>query len=580
MVEVDGDSNLKSIIQHIVLKNAFEHDGKPRVDVVISRLIAVKPEMRSKIKEIIPVIKKIVEEISYMTLIEKKKLFENLFPLFEKEKEKEDTKKTVHFPPLVNAKIGLVVTRFPPEPNGYPHIGHAKAVIIDEEYAKMYNGKLILRFDDTNPTNEKLEYYKAILDGLEWLNIKPDLIKNTSDDIEIIYKYGKELVLKKNAYVCICVQNKIKENRFLQQECDCRVNQDNYPERIDHFFDGNFNENQAVVRFKGDMKSQNTSMRDPTLFRIINHTHPLLGDKYNIWPTYDLAAPIEDSLDGVTHAMRTKEYELRNELYFEILDKLSLRKPEMIEFSRLEFEGLPVSKRKIKPLIENDIITRWDDPRLPTLIGLKRRGFTAEAVRKFILSLGITLAETKPSFEILESFNRKIVDSDSIRLFFVKNPCKLFINNNEAEKILLKNHPNNDSLGSREIHVNNIFYIADDDFNKIKKGDEIRLMELYNIKIDKIDDKEKILTAFMTDREIRRDIPKIQWVSDGGCVDYSILVPDILFKNEKFNEDSLVTLTGFCESHINLLEPDDRIQFVRMGFCRVDDASTAIMTHK
>ena len=173
---------------------------------------------------------------------------------------------------------------------------------------------------------------------------------------------------------------------------------------------GKYRQNQAIVRYRGDITSLNTAMRDPTLFRIIDDFHPRLAKRYSLWPTYDFAAPIEDSLDGVTHAFRTKEYELRNELYFSILSDLNLRKPELIEFSRLEFEGIPVSKRKITPLIEKGIIQRWDDPRLPTLIGLKRRGILPEAIRKFVLSLSITLSETKPSIEVLEAFNRKILD--------------------------------------------------------------------------------------------------------------------------------------------------------------------------
>ena len=173
-------------------------------------------------------------------------------------------------------------------------------------------------------------------------------------------------------------------------------------------------------------------MRDPTLFRIIEGNHPLLADKYSVWPTYDFAAPIEDSLDGVTHAFRTKEYELRNELYFAILTDLGLREPKLIEFSRLEFEGIPVSKRKITPLIEKGIIQRWDDPRLPTLMGLKRRGILPEAIRKFVLSLSITLSETKPSMEVLESFNRKIIDPTSLRLFFVKDPVEIHLDRLDA----------------------------------------------------------------------------------------------------------------------------------------------------
>ena len=325
--------------------------------------------------------------------------------------------------------MGNVVTRFPPEPNGYPHLGHAKAAIIDEEYARLYNGKLILRFDDTNPVNEKLEYYDAIKEGLEWLGVKFDVTKNTSDDIQLLYKYGKKLIMAGGAYVCTCPQKIIHNRRADGLPCECRKDPAVAIERFPKVFDGSFNQNDAIIRFKGDMSDQNTAMRDPTLFRILECNHPKLGNKIRVWPTYDFAAPIEDSLDGVTHAMRTKEYELRNELYFAILDRLGLRKPIMIEFSRLDFDGIPVSKRKIKPLIEKGIIKSWDDPRLPTLMAMRRRGFLPEAIRLFVLSLGMTRAETKPPFEALEAFNRKIIDPQCIRLFFVNNPVELHIKN-------------------------------------------------------------------------------------------------------------------------------------------------------
>ena len=359
---------------------------------------------------------------------------------------------SIPLPKLENATLGKVITRFPPEPNGYPHIGHAKAAIIDEYYARMYDGRFILRFDDTNPLNEKLEFYEAFTLALEWLNIRPDIIKNTSDDIELLYDYGKKLVLNGDGYVCTCNQQTIHDLRSKGIECDCRRRLTSDTRSIDNFFDGRFTQNEAMIRFKGSMADQNTAMRDPTLFRIINGHHPKLGDKYHIWPTYDFAAPIEDSLDGVSHAFRTKEYELRNALYFAILERLGLRKPHMIEFSRLEFNGLPVSKRKIKPLIENGIISSWDDPRLPTLAAMKRRGFKPEAIRKFVLSLGMTLAETKPPFESLEAFNRKIIEPESIRLFFVKDPVEIMVQNSSPREIGLRTHPNID-LGSRRIKV-------------------------------------------------------------------------------------------------------------------------------
>jgi glutamyl-tRNA synthetase len=474
-----------------------------------------------------------------------------------------------------------VITRFPPEPSGYPHIGHAKAAIIDEEYARMYNGKLILRFDDTNPLNEKLEYYEAISEGLEWLGIKPDIVKNSSDDIRMLHEYGKKLIFAGGGYVCICDQKTIHDLRAKGLPCDCRKDSSLALDRLKKMFDGSFEQNDAVIRFKGDMSDQNTAMRDPTLFRIIEGEHPKLGNTTRVWPTYDFAAPIEDSLDGVTHAMRTKEYELRNALYFAILDRLGLRKPLMIEFSRLEFNGVPVSKRKIKPLIEKGIIKSWSDPRLPTLMGIKRRGFLPEAIRKFVLSLGLTLAETKPPVEALEAFNRKIIDSNCMRLFFVKDPIELQIQNAASKEITLKNHPNAD-LGTRKVLVSNSFYIAGEDAAKLDIDDEIRLMDLYNIKIIKIDSEQhkKVLIAAATGEAIKQGIPKIQWVAKNDIIPYNVMIARELYLGEKYNANSLEICKGYAESFVSTLKPDTRIQFVRFGFCRVDDNNTTIFTHR
>jgi glutamyl-tRNA synthetase len=479
-----------------------------------------------------------------------------------------------------------VVTRFPPEPNGYPHIGHAKAVIIDDEYARMYNGKLILRFDDTNPMNEKLEYYEAIKNDLEWLGIKPDIIKNTSDDILILHEYGKKLTRNGDAYVCTCDSNKIHKLRMQQLECSCRVNIDNSInnlERLDKIFDGTYHQNEAIIRFKGNMQDKNTVMRDPTLFRIIEAPHPLLGDKVQIWPTYDFAAPVEDSLDGVSHALRTKEYELRNTLYVSILDRLKLRRPLVVEFSRLEFENMPVSKRKIKQLLDEGAITSWDDPRLLTLSAMRKRGFEPKAIRSFVLSLGLTLAETKPPFKALESMNRKIIDPLSIRLFFVKDPIMLTVDGAKNMKVTLDNHPTN-NLGTREVEVSTVFYISRDDANLLAEGEQVRLMELYNIKIDRIvvePGKNKAIIASYLNNEIFRNMKKIQWVSDKSMTKYNILIPYELYQNNKFNPRSLESAEGLAEAFVLRLKPHALVQFIRFGFCITENnKSSAIFIHR
>jgi len=575
---MDIDEDIQKLAENIILRNAVDYNGKARLDSVISKILGSRPQIKSNIKEMIPKIKEILEQINLLSIERQRELLVQKCPSYF------DTKKIVEkneyiLPPLFNAKIGKVVTRFPPEPNGYPHIGHAKAAVIDEEYAKMYSGKLILRFDDTNPLNEKIEYYDAILDGLSWLNIKPDMIKNTSDDINLLYHYGRKLIDNGSAYICLCDQTTIHDLRSKGLPCQCRIHSDKILENTDKIFNGYYHKNEAIIRFKGKMDSNNTAMRDPTLFRIIENTHPKLGDKIFLWPTYDFAAPIEDSLDGVTHAFRTKEYELRNELYREILTLLALRIPEVIEFSRLEFEGLPVSKRKLKPLIEEKLVEGWSDPRLPTLMGLKKRGFTPDAIRRFVLSLGITLSETKPSIEALEAFNRKIIDSQSKRLLFIDDPFKLTIKNANFKKVLFKNHPSIE-MGSREIDVNNVVFISTKDAEKLKNGTEIRLIELYNIKVSTIDMAKKEGLVEYTDNILKENIQKIQWVSEMDFVKYTVLKPNKLFIGDKLNPKSLEILEGFAESYVNTLSNGTMVQFIRFGFCRIEDTKSAILTHK
>jgi glutamyl-tRNA synthetase len=566
------DDEVKSLVRKLALKNALEHDGKARSDTVVAKIIGLKPELRKEAKVIFDEVRVIVEDVNKLNVSEQKMELERTAPemLVQEQKEKKSA-----LPPLPNAEMGKVVTRFPPEPNGYPHIGHAKAVIIDEEYAKMYNGKLILRFDDTNPLKEKLEYYDAIKNGIEWLGVKPHVVKNTSDDMELIYKYGKQMLDIDAAYVCTCAIDTIRENRKNSVECECRhIDREHNFERWERMFD-EYKPNQAIVRFKGDMKSENTVMRDPALFRIIDGEHPLKGHKYRVWPTYDFAASIEDSVDGVTHAMRTKEYELRNELYYAIIDKLQLRKPLMIEFSRLEFDGMPVSKRKIKPLVDEGLVKSWDDPRMPTLMAMKRRGILPEAIREFVLTLGFTKADTKPPFDVLESINRKMIDPSSMRLFFVTEPIILQVRNTSPRKIKIKNHPD-ENMGVREVNVNGTFYIAGDDAKKMKTGSEVRLIDLYNVKIDNVG--EQVVGTY--DGDELRNIPKIQWVSKSDAVKMNVMVPKALYIGEEYNPASLETIEGYAESYVARLKPDDRVQFIRFGFCRIDSTNVAILTHR
>jgi glutamyl-tRNA synthetase len=567
------EDEIKKAIRGVALQNAFEHEGKTRNDAVTSKILGVRPDLRSKAKEIMSLISEVVADINKLSLTEQKSELESSFPELLVVKPKHER---IGLPPLEGAEHGKVVTRFPPEPNGYPHIGHAKAAIIDEEYAKMYDGKLILRFDDTNPENERLEYYAAIKVGLDWLGVKYDRMKNTSDDMELIYKKGMEMIESNNAYVCTCDKETISRNRREMQACKCRSGDPDQNIKRWHNMFEKYKPGEAIVRFRGNMQSENTVMRDPALFRIIDENHPLLIDKYRVWPNYDFAVAIEDSMDGVTHAFRTKEYELRNELYYSILDKLRMRKPKMLEFSRLEFEGMPVSKRILKPLVQDGKVSGYDDPRLPTLEALRRRGIVPEAIRKFVLSLSFTKSDTLAPFDTLESFNRKIIDVTSIRLFMVTEPVKITVKNNKLREVELSNHPQRD-MGKRRVQLDGNFYISGEDAKTLKVGDQVRLIELYNVKITKLG--SEIETEY-SGNDFKAELPKIQWISQKSAVKLNILIPKTLFVNKKFNENSLETRQAYTENHYLELNEGTEIQFIRFGYCRKDSAMQAIYTHK
>lgn len=568
------DEELRKEIRKMALQNAFEHGGETRDKIILGKILGTKPEFRSKVKEISPEISEIVTSVNQLASEEQEKEIKESFPELLAPKEKIEQREGL--PELKDAEQGKVITRFPPEPNGYPHIGHAKAAIINSEYAKMYGGKFILRMDDTNPEAERMEYHAAIKVGLEWLGIEFDTVKSTSDDMELFYEKGNELINSGKAYVCTCKREDISKNRRERKDCKCSTEDIEKNNKNWEKMNGKFKPGDAIVRFRGDMKADNAVMRDPVLFRIIEGKHYTLGEKYRIWPSYDMAVAIEDSIDGVTHAFRSKEFELREELINAILDALNMRKPAQGFFSRLEFKGMPISKRIIKPLIEEGKVSWYDDPRLPTLEALRRRGIKPEAIRKFIMSLGFTKANTLAPFDSLEAFNRKFVDADSIRLFMVSNAKKLTIRNLPISSVEIPNHPIND-MGKRKIAIDENFYISGDDAQDLKEGTEIRLLGLGNVSITKSG--MELEGEYVKDGETA-NIPKIQWVPQKTAHEIKMIIPKTLFIGDEFNEDSLEELDVYTEPHYLQLKEGEEIQFVRFGYCRKDSQNQAIFTHK
>ncbi|MFA6214907.1 MAG: glutamate--tRNA ligase, partial [Candidatus Micrarchaeia archaeon] len=468
-----GNLTLEESIRKHALKNA--HDYKLAIPAkVIGKVLGEFPDAK---KDMAGTMKLINEEAKRVNALSHEEVQKEMAD-FEYAERKEE-KKELELPGAIQ---GHVLTRFPPEPSGYPHIGHAKAAWLDRAGAARHGGKMLLRFDDTNPEKEKQEYVEALKEGLVWLGIDWSEESYTSDRMDDFYTYCDEMFIKYKAYVCTCSAEQVKKGREEQKLCDCAARE---PQENMALFrkmrDGKMGEGSAVVRFRGDMHSENTVMRDPTLFRIITAPHYRQGEKYKCWPSYDFVAPIMDSTEGITHAMRTKEYELRDELYFAILKILELRPPQLIEFSRLSIKNAPISKRLITPLIEQKKVEGWNDPRLPTLLALARRGILPEAVKTFVLSFGLSKVESEPNWDALLAENRRLLDERAMRRFFVKSPAALIVDGAPAKEVAVKSHPKNAGMGERKIAAGSEFYISGTDADALQAGETFRLKDLYNL---------------------------------------------------------------------------------------------------
>jgi glutamyl-tRNA synthetase len=581
------DEQLSQLLKKYALLNSTSHNGKAEQGAVVGRIMSEHAELRSESKRIFAMSSAIVREVNSLSLQDQISVLNDSFGdalasemQRKKEKSRRDSEKLAELPELPGVTVGEVVTRFPPEPNGFMHIGHAKAAILGSEYAKKYKGRFIMRFDDTNPAAEKREYYDAFLDSFAWLHINPDVIKNSSDDIEKFYSIAERLIFAGKAYVCACPQQRMKELRAAGEPCSHRSN--SATENLDlwkKMLSKELGRNEATLRFVGDMRSLNTAMRDPVLFRIIDDSHPLLGKKYHVWPTYDFAGPIEDSLDGVTHAMRSKEYELRDEQYHAILDSLGLEQPTIIEFSRLNLHNTTVHKRTLRPLIEERLVEGWDDPRLPTISGLRRRGFLAEAIKQFILSMGVSKVESEPTWDLLESFNRRLLDPISRRFFFIPDPVELLVEHAPDRVVSLRYHPDREEYGERKFHLNDRFFVPSKDAAQFTEGSKIRLIEAYNVEIKNALRKGSVIASYAGEEKMQ-DISKIQWVPGKENVSLNVMIPGPLLIDERFNPDSLQQINGLIEESGAQIEMGEITQFVRFGFCRMDKQGIAIRAHK
>jgi glutamyl-tRNA synthetase len=328
---------------------------------------------------------------------------------------------------------------------------------------------------------------------------------------------------------------------------------------------GKYNQGDAILRFRGDLSCLNTVMRDPSLARIITSAHHRQGQKYRVWPGYDLAVCIMDLIEGTTHPMRSKEYELRDELYNAMFAALGIVAPKMIGFSRLAIKGAPISKRLLVPLVKEGKVLGWDDPRLPTLVALRRRGIIPQAIKNFVLSFGLSKVESEPTWERLLVENKKLIEPSSKHYFFVRNPIKMKIKGAKESEVKIKLHPTAD-YGFRKVTVNDTIYISSNDSEGLKKNENFRLKDLFNAKLTELG--KELVVEQMPDGMVEK---KIQWVSEQNKIDCEIWIPKELVDSEgDYIPDSLEIVKGYCEANCLDLQVNDLIQFESFGFCRLD----------
>jgi len=505
-----------------------------------------------------------------------------------------------------------VCTRFPPEPNGYLHIGSAYAINISYTVAKKYGGVFNLRFDDTNPVKEEMEFVDAIIQDMKWAGFDPgERIFYGSDYFGQMYDYAVALIHKGKAYVCDLSPEEMREYRGTLTEPgkNSPYRERTVEENLDLFRrmkDGEFPTGTRVLRAKIDMKSPNMNMRDPVLFRILHESHYRQGNQWCIYPMYDYAHPLQDAIEGVTHSFCSIEFKDHRPLYEWPLKELELPEPpKQREFGRMNLTGVVTSKRYLKELVAGGYVDGWDDPRLPTIRGMRRRGYTPESIKQFLGEIGVSKDESTVDIKMLEHSVREDLKDRAPTMMAVLRPLKVVITNypeNKSETLILQNHPKNQEMGTREISFSREVYIESDDFmeepvkgfKRLAPGNEVRLRGAYFIQLENIvkDDYGQIIELHCTyDPETksgsgfteRKPKGTIHWVDGKNCCDmevkiYNQLIEDeSLLKNkelswdQRINPNSLEILNGAKgETSLKNAKPEEKFQFIRQGFFTVD----------
>ncbi len=542
---------MESTVLKYALQNAVKHKGRAHAGAVIGGVLSEKPGFKKNMGKLQVIAKETVEKVNRMPPNKQLEQLKELAPELLEKKHKE--KDIFAFLGIKNGE--RVVTAFPPGPEKYPHIGHAKAIFLNYMLARQYDGRFILRFEDTNPGLVKKEFYDIMLENFRWLGIKWDRLLYASDFMELFYSHAARLIKKGKAYMCTCPAEKIRQSRMNKRACSCR---DKGPgDNLEQWNNlSRLKEGEAVLRLKIDPMHKNSTMRDPTVFRIVDGEHARQKKKYRVWPNYDFQNAIMDGETKVTHRLRSKEFEMRNELQRYIQAELGYNITKIYEFARFSMKGTLASGRVIRERIEKKELVGWDDPSLTTIVALRRRGFLPEAIKGFVLSTGISKAESTMTWDDLIAQNKRLLDDSCDRYFFVENPVEIKVE--DAPEVISrhKKHPEHPERGFRELKSTGRFYITQADFKSLKNNRLYRLMDCLNfikkgnnLVFDSLDYKrfkdrgDKIMHYLPVQKDL---------------VHVDVMMPDKSVRK------------GLAEPLVKDIGEGSIIQFERFGFCRLD----------
>jgi len=551
----------RELIEKYALQNAVKYKAAPNAGAVMGKLMGEHPDLRARAKEVSPLVKEVLSEIEKTSPEEWQKRLEAIAPelIVELSVKKEPDK---GLPALDGAENGVVM-RFAPNPNGPPTLGSARGIIVNSEYVKKYGGKFIIRFDDTDPVKKRPmpEAYGWYLEDCNWLDAKPDLVITASERIDKYYPIAEELIRRGGAYVCGCAQGVFKEHKDKGIACEHRDQSiEQNLELWKQMLDGRLAEGQAVLRVKTDMSHKDPAIRDWPAFRIVTTPHPLVGDRYRVWPLLDFESAVEDHLLGTTHILRGKDLADSGSRQRYLYRYLGWEYPKVIHWGRIKIHQFgSFSTSKLRKAIEAGEYTGWDDPRVPTVRAMRCRGIRPEALRRFMIDLGVGETDISISMDSIYAENRKLVDQEANRYFFVWNPVSLQIEGDVPASGHAPLHPTIDR-GWRDIPAGNSLFICRSDLETLKVGDNIRLKDLCNVEMTSL---EPARARFLG-KDVGKRTKIIHWApADGPAV--KVMKPDGI--DEGIGEAGIAGELGKV------------VQFERYGFVRINFLGNPIVAY-